>query len=77
MTESNVFGDNTPEYGGDTPVFREDTPRWQGLANLLQVEPAETRQLLLLWAHSFFSGVTVAPLLAAGNALFLTHYSTE
>ena len=53
------------------------TPRWQGFAHLLHVEPTETRPLLLLWAHSFFSGVVVAPLFAAGNALFLSQFSTN
>lgn len=49
----------------------------RSLANVLHVESNETRPLLLLWAHSFFSGVTIAPLFAAGNALFLSKYSTE
>lgn len=51
--------------------------RWQGLAHLLRVEAGEPRPLLLLWVHSFFSGVTVAPLFAAGNAMFLAQVGKD
>ena len=54
-----------------TQVSHPDSSRrWQGLADLLHVEPGEARPLALLWAHSFFAGVAVVPLFAAGNALF-------
>jgi hypothetical protein len=51
--------------------------RSQTVADLLHVEAGEGRPLLLLWAHSFFAGVAVVPLLAAGNALFLSQFSSD
>ena len=62
-----------------TQIARSGTgsQRWQGLADLLHVEPGEARPLALLWAHSFFAGVAVVPLFAAGNALFLVQFSTD
>ena len=61
-----------------TQVSHPDSRRrWQGLADSARREPGEARPLALLWAHSFFAGVAVVPLFAAGNALFLVKFSSD
>jgi hypothetical protein len=47
------------------------------LLSLLRVEPEERRPLGRVWLLSLFSGLAIAPLFAAGNALFLSQFSSD
>ncbi|MBT6626412.1 MAG: hypothetical protein HOB49_05355, partial [Gemmatimonadetes bacterium] len=53
-----------------TAIETEDTSR---LLQLLRIEQAEARPLLLLWIHSLFVGIAIVPLYVAANTLFLAH----
>lgn len=45
--------------------------------SLLSVTPSESRPLVLVWALSFCSGATIAPLFASSNALFLAAFTSD